>query len=43
MLWLKRANDQDNWDLEFLQKHSIRKLPSPELPDRMMTKGCYEQ
>lgn len=32
MLWLKRANDKDNWDERFLQEHSIRRLPVPEQP-----------
>jgi hypothetical protein len=30
MLWLKRAFDQERFDLEFLQRHSIQRLPEPE-------------
>ena len=32
MLWLKRERDPAFYDLAFLQKHSIKRLPEPEPP-----------
>lgn len=32
MLWLKRENDPDWLDWEYMQKHSVRRLPAPKKP-----------
>lgn len=43
-LWLKRTFDPDYFDLEFLQRHSIVKLPRPKAPSRLvMEEFCERQ
>lgn len=32
MLWLKREHDPQFYDRDFLQKHSVQRLPEPEEP-----------
>jgi hypothetical protein len=32
LLWLKREHDPDHFDLEFLQRHSVKRLPTPTPP-----------
>lgn len=34
MLWLKREHDRSWYDVEFLQKHHVGRLPAPERPPR---------
>ena len=32
MLWLKQERDSEHFDLDFLSRHTVRKLPSPRRP-----------
>ncbi len=40
MLWAKKKHDPAFFDLDWLQKHSIRRLPEPEPPVDEFFSAC---